>query len=138
MSRSVEPITVLVVDDDPDDRLLARDLLREVPAVRDVRLIEDGEELFDYLHRRGKFARMTGWRRPSVILVDLYMPKKNGFELLAELKADPVLASIPVVVLTGSDSGADVQRAYSLGARSYMVKPLTLQRVTIGLRSDEE
>lgn len=135
MKKPIEPISVLVVDDDADDRLLARDLLREIQVVKDVRTVKDGDELFDYLRRRGQFATLADWQRPDVILLDLYMPKRSGFEVLENLKSDPELAPIPVVVLTGSETSSDVQRAYDLGAGSYMVEPLTLQRVVVGLRS---
>lgn len=134
MTRRVERITVLIADDDPDDCVLASDVLREIEFVGDVRFVEDGDALLDYLRRRGRFSTESDWRRPDLILLDLYMPTKNGLEVLAELRADAELARIPVVVLTGSETGSDVERAYELGARSYLVKPLTHQRVIVGLQ----
>ncbi|MFH1746060.1 MAG: response regulator [Planctomycetota bacterium] len=123
--------TILVADDDPDDRLVADELLGEISFIQNVQTLEDGQALLDYLRKHGRFSNQTDWQRPDLILLDLYMPGKGGLETLAELKADPDLARIPVVVLTGSKSNRDIERAFALGARSYMLKPLTRQRVAV-------
>jgi CheY-like chemotaxis protein len=132
MDTPTKPITVLVAEDDPDDRVLAEDLLRRIEWIGAVNFVSDGEELIDYLLQCGCNERLTA-RTPDLILLDLNMPRKNGLQALAEIKAIPALAQIPVVLLTGSDRVSDVNRAYELGARSYMVKPLTMQRVKLGL-----
>ena len=100
MSRRT--ITILLADDDADDRMMAADALEESRLANDLKFVEDGEELMDYLHRRGKYAEPNAAPRPGLILLDLNMPKKDGREALREIKAEPELRSIPVVVLTTS------------------------------------
>src|SRR3954471_887794 len=102
MSRTHLPITILMADDDADDRQLTREALEDARLINDIRFVENGEELLDYLHKRGKFAPPTEAPRPGLILLDLNMPRKDGREVLKELKQDPELRSIPVVVLTTS------------------------------------
>jgi CheY-like chemotaxis protein len=94
------PITILLADDDADDRLMAADALEESRLANDLRFVEDGEELMDYLHRRDKYSEADAAPRPGLILLDLNMPRKDGREALREIKADPDLRTIPVVVLT--------------------------------------
>ena len=115
--------TLLLADDDPDDRLLVKDALDEGRLVVDLRQVEDGEELMDYLHRRGKYAEPNSSPHPDLILLDLKMPKKSGHQALEEIKANPELRGIPVVILTTSKAEEDVVRSYDLGANSVMVKP---------------
>ena len=119
------PITILMADDDPDDRLMARRALAESRPANDVRFVEDGEELMDYLHRRGAYAGSPRTPRPGLILLDLNMPRKSGREALAEIKSDPALRRIPVVVLTTSRTEVDIIHSYDLGVNSYIVKPVT-------------
>lgn len=116
-----------MADDDADDRLMAEKALRESRLANGLMFVEDGEQLMDYLYHRGKFANETQYPRPGLILLDLNMPKKDGREALAEIKADPVLRRIPVVILTTSKAEEDILRSYDLGVNSYITKPVTFQ-----------
>ena len=118
-------IVILMADDDVDDRLLAKDALTECRLANDLRFVENGEELLDYLRRRGKFSQAADSPRPGLILLDLNMPKKDGREALKEIKADPELRKIPVVVLTTSKADTDIGRIYELGANSFISKPVS-------------
>jgi len=121
----IKPVTVLMADDDEDDRMLARDAFAECAGALDLRCVEDGEDLMDYLRRRGPYEDAAAAPTPSLILLDLNMPRKDGREALAEIKADPVLRRIPVVVLTTSKAEEDVMRSYDLGVSSFISKPVT-------------
>lgn len=125
MKQPGEPITILMADDDEDDRLLTRDALVESRVANDLRFVEDGEELMDYLQRRGPYADPANSPRPGLILLDLNMPRKDGREALREIKADPELRRIPVVILTTSKAEEDIYRSYDVGANSYITKPVT-------------
>ena len=120
-------ITILVADDDPDDRMMAKDALDESRLANDLRFVEDGEELLDYLYRRGRYADQRSAPRPGVILLDLNMPRKDGREALKEIKADPDLRQIPVVVLTTSKAEEDIYRTYDLGVNSFITKPVMFE-----------
>lgn len=120
-----EPITILMADDDPEDRMLAEEALEEARLANDLRFVEDGEELIDYLKRRGKYSDPKNSPRPGLILLDLNMPRKDGREALEEIKADPMLKTLPVVILTTSEADEDILRSYDLGASSYITKPVT-------------
>ena len=115
--------TLLLADDDPDDRLLIKEALEESHSVADLRSVEDGEELMNYLHRRGRYTEPDASPHPDLILLDLKMPRKSGHQALEEIKANPELRCIPIVVLTTSKAEEDVARAYASGANSFMVKP---------------
>jgi CheY-like chemotaxis protein len=120
------PLTILLADDDEDDRELARDALHSSHLVNELRFAVDGQDLMDYLRRNGVYADPSvDAPRPGVILLDLNMPKKDGREALAEIKADPELRRIPIVVLTTSKDEADVLRSYDLGCNSFITKPVT-------------
>lgn len=127
MDKAGEPITILMADDDPDDCLLVRDAFRESRLANDLRFVENGEELMEYLTRRGKYAEASTAPRPGLILLDLNMPRKDGREVLEEIKVDPHLRSIPIVVLTTSREEEDIFRSYDLGANSYITKPVTFE-----------
>ncbi|HYV32984.1 MAG TPA: response regulator [Candidatus Binatia bacterium] len=114
-----------MADDDADDRLLAKDALTECRLANDLHFVENGEELLEYLKRRGKYASLADAPRPGLILLDLNMPKKDGREALKEIKADPELRRIPVVVLTTSKADTDIGRIYELGANSFIAKPVS-------------
>ncbi|MGH9894358.1 MAG: response regulator [bacterium] len=116
-----------MADDDPDDRLLAKDALAEARVVNDLRFVSDGEELLDYLHGRGRYSAPDSAPRPGLILLDLNMPKKDGREALQEIKANPELRQIPIVVLTTSKAEEDIYRSYDLGASSFIIKPVTFE-----------
>ncbi len=121
------PITILMADDDPDDRLMARDAFAECALGNPLRFAEDGEELMAYLHRLGRYADQDAYPTPGLILLDLNMPKKDGREALREIKADPDLRRIPVVVLTTSKAEEDVARSYLDGANSFITKPASFE-----------
>ena len=120
-------ITILLADDDADDRMMASDALEESRLANDLRCVEDGEELMDYLHRRGKYAPPNDAPRPGLILLDLNMPRKDGREALKEIKAQPELRTIPVVVLTTSKAEEDIYRTYDLGVNSFITKPVNFE-----------
>lgn len=120
-----DPITILMADDDPEDVMLAEDALAEARLANNFISVENGEELMDYLYRRGDYDDPDDAPRPGLILLDLNMPRKNGFEALEEIKEDPELRSIPVVVLTTSRAEEDVYRSYDLGVNSFISKPVS-------------
>jgi CheY-like chemotaxis protein len=124
-NKSGTSIVIMIADDDPEDRMLAKDALAEARVANDIRYVEDGEELMDYLKRRGKYADPADSPRPGMLLLDLNMPRKDGREALEEIKADPALRTIPVVILTTSEADEDILRSYGLGASSYITKPVT-------------
>jgi CheY-like chemotaxis protein len=118
------PITILLADDDEEDRMLTSDALEESRVVNDLRFVEDGEELLDYLYKRGRYADPDAAPTPGLILLDLNMPKKDGREALRDIKADPDLRRIPIIVLTTSKAEEDIYRTYDLGANSFITKPV--------------
>jgi CheY-like chemotaxis protein len=125
--RNEKPITILVAEDDPDDRLLMKDALGESGLAYDLYFAEDGEELMAYLRRQGRYAQDGAAPTPGLILLDLNMPKKDGREALWEIRMDPQLRRIPVVVLTTSCVHEDVVRSYGDGATSFVTKPVTFE-----------
>lgn len=125
MRQPVKPITILLVDDDPDDRMLVTNGLSEHRLANLLYCVEDGEEMMDYLYNRGKYTDVEAHPRPGLILLDLNMPRKDGREALMEMKSDPSLRQIPVVVLTTSKAEEDVFKSYDLGANSFITKPVT-------------
>lgn len=114
---------ILMAEDDGDDRLLVRDALAECGVNDKVRFVADGEELMDYLLRRGQYANGTDAPRPGLILMDLNMPRKDGREALREIRAHPEISRVPVVVFTTSSADVDVAKMYDLGANSFVAKP---------------
>ncbi len=127
MSRLAKAITILYADDDAEDRMLVKDAWAENRLANELHFVEDGEELMDYLRRRGNYTHLADQPLPGMILLDLNMPRKDGREALQEIKADPRLRSIPVVVLTTSKAEEDILRAYDLGVNSFILKPVTFQ-----------
>ena len=125
MAKYSKPITILMADDDADDRLMTKEAFEESRLANDLRFVEDGVELMDYLQRRGKYSDPATSPRPGLILLDLNMPKKDGREALKEIKADPNLKCIRIVILTTSKAEEDIYRTYNLGAASYITKPVT-------------
>ncbi len=134
MKTSHDSIVILMADDDQDDQMLTADALRVAKVVNDFKVVNDGEELMDYLYHRGKHAPPASSPRPGLVLLDLNMPRKDGREALREMKADPELRSIPVVILTTSESSSDIQRAYDMGANSFIAKPVTFDGMVEAMR----
>jgi CheY-like chemotaxis protein len=127
MKKEGKMITIVLADDDPDDRKLTQDAFMENRLANDFHTVEDGEELMDYLRRRDKYESLRDEPLPGLILLDLNMPRKDGREALKEIKADPDLRRIPIVVLTTSKAEEDIIRSYDLGVNSYVTKPVTFK-----------
>jgi CheY-like chemotaxis protein len=127
MKRPGDPIVILMADDDADDRFLAEDALKEAKVNNHLRFVVDGEDLMDYLCNRGKYIDVAANPRPGLLLVDLNMPRKDGREAIAEIKKDPDLCRIPIVVLTTSKAEEDVLRTYELGVAGYVTKPVSFE-----------
>jgi CheY-like chemotaxis protein len=130
----MKSINILLAEDDADDRYLINEALDESGVRCQLFIVEDGNELLDYLHRRGKYQDEQEWPRPSLILLDLNMPRLDGREALALIKANPKLRGIPIVVLTTSQAEEDVLRTYELGVSGFITKPVTFT----GLRETME
>ena len=127
MMRRSKPITILMADDDADDRQMTKEAFDASRLANDLRFAVNGVELMDYLHRRAQFADPANSPRPGLILLDLNMPKKDGREALREIRADPGLKNIRVVVLTTSQAEEDIVSTYNLGASSFISKPVTFE-----------
>ena len=127
MNNRKEPLTVLVAEDDQLDRSFIRKAWGRSRVANILRFVEDGQELIDYLNHAGKYSNPDRAPRPGVILLDLNMPKKDGREALREIKANPELRHIPVIVLTASEAEEDILRSFQLGASSYITKPVTFE-----------
>ncbi len=127
-------ICILLADDDPDDRLLALRALKKNHLANNIQTVEDGEELMEYLHRRGPYAEPGRAPRPGLLLLDLNMPRKDGREALREIKAAPALRSIPIIVLTTSEADRDVLSSYDLGANAFVSKPVTFEGLVDAVR----
>lgn len=127
MKQDSRTFTILLADDDPDDRLMTQEALAESHLLNKLDMVEDGEQLMDYLRRKGKFSDMTDTPLPGLILLDLNMPRKDGREALKEIKADPELRRIPIVVLTTSQAEEDVFKTYDLGVNSFITKPVVFE-----------
>ncbi len=127
------PITILLADDDEEDRAMTEEALKESRLANDIRFVRDGEELIDYLLHRGDFANGNQAPTPGLILLDLNMPKKDGREALAEIKNESRLRQIPVVVLTTSKAEEDIVRSYDLGVNSFITKPVTFDALVAAM-----
>jgi CheY-like chemotaxis protein len=129
-------ITILLADDDEDDRVLTAGALRRSRLLNDIRFVVDGEDLILYLHGEGKYAEGgTPAPRPGLILLDLNMPKLDGREALAKIKGDPELRRIPIVVLTTSKAEEDIVRAYDLGVNSFISKPVSFEELATAMQT---
>jgi CheY-like chemotaxis protein len=129
------PINILLVEDSPGDVRLTQEALKEGKVSNQVHVARDGVEAMEFLRRQGKFADKP---RPDLILLDLNMPKKDGREVLAELKADVSLRTIPVVVLTTSSAEEDILRSYGLHANCYITKPVDMDQFIVAIKSLED
>lgn len=127
MNYTKGPITILVAEDDADDRILLKEAFDENRLSNDLRFVENGEELIAYLRREDVFATPGVAPYPGLILLDLNMPRMDGREALRVIKADPSLQRIPIVVLTTSKAEEDVVRTYDLGVSSFITKPVTFE-----------
>lgn len=128
MTEQPDPIVILMADDDDDDFLLTQKALKESKLLNTLIRVKDGEELIDYLLMRGEYDE-SNTKRPGVILLDLNMPRKDGREALKEIKSNPDLRDIPVVVFTTSKAEEDIYRSYKLGVNSFITKPVTFENL---------
>jgi CheY-like chemotaxis protein len=121
--------TILMAEDDPDDRLLIMDAFKETQLPNNLRFVDDGRALMDYLLHRNHYKTVEAAPRPSLILLDLNMPGKDGRQALVEIKADPNLRKIPVVVLSTSSDRQDILESYAVGASSFIAKPVSFDKL---------
>ena len=135
MGNRGKPIIILYAEDDEEDRMLMQDALKESRLTNELHVVEDGEELMEYLNRRGKYSELTNVPLPGLILLDLNMPRKDGREALKEIKANPALRRIPVVVLTTSKAEEDILRTYDLGVSGFIIKPVTFESLVDVIRT---
>ena len=129
MTRSTFPVRIVVADDDADDRMMIKDAFAESKLGNEIDFDEDGIELLEYLRCEGKFAHLAGKPYPGFILLDLNMPRKDGRTVLKEIKNDPLLHRIPVVVLTTSKAEEDIIKTYNLGVNSFICKPVSFDKL---------
>jgi chemotaxis family two-component system response regulator Rcp1 len=129
------PVRILLVEDSPSDVALTITALESGRVANEIAVVVDGEEALAYLHREGEYSNAT---RPDLILLDLNMPKKDGREVLAEVKSDPDLKAIPIIVLTTSAAESDILRSYELQANSYVTKPVGLDPFLAAVRGIED
>lgn len=132
---ATQPIEVLLVEDNPGDVRLTREALRDGKMHNNLSVVPDGVEALAFLRRQGKYADAP---RPDLILLDLNLPKKDGREVLQDIKADPALQRIPVVVLTSSEAERDIAQAYALHANCYITKPVDLDQFITVVKSIED
>ena len=132
---AVHPIEILLVEDNPGDARLAREALQDAKVRNALHWVVNGEEAMDFLRKEGKHARVP---RPDLILLDLNLPRKDGREVLAEIKADPDLKRIPVVILTVSKDEEDVMKTYNLHANCFIIKPIDLNQFIKVVKSIED
>lgn len=123
--KTSKPITILIADDDADDRMMIKEALEESRLTNNLQFVENGEELMDYLLHRGAFSNKETHPMPGLILLDLNMPRKDGREALREIKLDAHLRQIPVIILTTSKAEEDILRSYNLGVNSFITKPVS-------------
>ena len=128
------PIVILLAEDDEEDAQMTLEALKKNRLGNDVRVARDGEEAMDYLRREGQFGNGADAPKPGLILLDLNMPKKDGREVLAEIKSDARLRQIPVIVLTTSKAEEDIVRSYDLGVNSFITKPVTFAGLAEAMR----
>jgi len=134
-SRSCRPIEILLVEDNPGDVRLTKEALKEGKVMNVLNTVGDGEEALAYLRRQGAHAQAT---RPDLVLLDLNLPRKSGREVLAEIKEDPDLKRIPVVILTVSEAEQDIIKSYNLHANCYITKPVNLEQFIEVVKSIED
>ena len=128
MHRKPMLMTVLIADDDADDRMFLEQAMRQNGYQQGIQFVEDGEDLMAYLRRQGRYNEQNApW--PNMLILDLNMPRKNGFQALAEIKDDPKLRRLPVIVMTTSSADEDIARTYNSGVNSFVTKPFNFNRL---------
>lgn len=137
MNKERSQDTILIAEDDEEDILLAQEALEECRIIPELKSVKDSEELMDYLRHRGGYRRAYP-ARPALILLDLRMPRKDGLEALEEIRSDPELKTIPVVILTTSRAEEDIQKSYLLDANTYITKPDEFETLCDILRTLEK
>lgn len=130
MTDQAKTITILIAEDDADDRLLAQEALDRIETTKSVEFVENGEELMDYLLRRGSYSHLNNSPQPCLLIIDLNMPKKDGREAIKEIKTNPHLRQIPIIVFTTSKDPDDICNTYQLGINSYIAKPPSFEELT--------
>jgi chemotaxis family two-component system response regulator Rcp1 len=130
----IRPVQILLVEDSPDDVELTTEALNEGKLLHNLHVAADGMEAMDFLHRRGKY---TSAPEPDLVLLDLNLPRKDGREVLDEIKSEPGLAHLPVIVLTTSTQEEDILKSYQLHANSYMTKPVDLEQFVRAVKALE-
>lgn len=135
MSNQSKTVIILLADDDPDDRMLTSRALKKNRLANEIRTVNDGEELMDYLLHRGAYTEEASAPRPGLILLDLNMPRKDGREALLEIKSEETLRRIPVIVLTTSEAEQDILRSYDLGVNAFVTKPVTFEGLAEAIRA---
>lgn len=135
MNDPVQPIEVLLVEDDPGDELMTREAFEDNKIRNTLHVVRDGQEALDFLYRRGEHADAP---RPDLVLLDLNLPKYDGRQVLERIKTDPELALIPVVVLTTSSAEEDILRSYKLHANAYVTKPVDLEQFIGAVRQIDD
>jgi CheY-like chemotaxis protein len=126
-STIIEPVEILLVEDNPVDIMMTRETFADARVCNNLHVTEDGEEALDFLYRRGQYASAPA---PDIILLDLNLPKRDGREILAEIKANPSLRHIPVIILTTSESQDDIWHSYELQANCFITKPVDMEQFT--------
>ncbi|MBB3697427.1 response regulator [Flammeovirga yaeyamensis] len=124
MNNYLTPMNIICAEDDPDDRMMTQEAFDECELKGDLTFVENGEELMSYLNRNKQFQELENQCLPDLILLDLNMPKKDGKDCISEIKKDPTLKKIPIVVLTTSNDEDDILKTYNLGVSSYITKPV--------------
>ncbi|ARF65588.1 MULTISPECIES: response regulator [Streptomyces] len=135
MNTPVQPIEVLLVEDDPGDELMTREAFEDNKIRNTLHVVRDGQEALDFLYRRGEYGDAP---RPDLVLLDLNLPKYDGRQVLEQIKGDPELSLIPVVVLTTSSAEEDILRSYKLHANAYVTKPVDLDQFIAAVRQIDE
>lgn len=129
------PIEILLVEDNPGDVRLTKEAIKEGKVINNLYVVGDGIEALEFLHRKGNFEKVP---RPDLVLLDLNLPRKNGREVLAEIKADENLRSIPVIILSTSEAENDIMKSYELNANCYVTKPVDLEDFMNVVKSIED